>query len=176
MRGNAVSNEAFLMELRQQLDTFSAYAMCDVEVSDALFSVSRARVVDVVVQVEQTAVKLVTVEGRYRDYYADRLVKQFAELTQAVGLLAKKGNPPPSFQGHYVFPKNVHQLPPPKRLVAYKRALRALNEKLAWLSEQCYAVDEGARAPYVAQLAETEYRKQKCIAAIEALEAEMMRR
>ena len=75
------------------------------------------------------------------------------------------------FISPYRPPRNVHSLPKEKRLVEYRKALRALNEKICWLTEKQYQAENRANKEevllYQQQIQETEFRKIKCLIAIE---------
>lgn len=161
----------FTQALQQQLAYFSAFSNTRVEIQSDLFTIKQGNVRDFLIEIERVGVHLASQESAaHSEYYAQRLIKQVDLLKQAVEKQQKNANVPPQFVPHYRFPKNIHNLPPERRLVEYKRALRILNEKLAWLSTQCYTAEGEQREQYVTQLAETEYRKMKCRKAIEELE------
>ncbi|EPY99731.1 primosomal replication protein PriC, partial [Mannheimia haemolytica] len=64
---------------------------------------------------------------------------------------------------------------PNKRLQEYRKALRALNEKISWLVEQnLNTQNEATKQTLQNQITETEYRKMKCLKAIEDLEQELL--
>ena len=104
--------------------------------------------------------------------YAARLLRQFDALKRAVAHI--KPEKQALFQSSYQFPKNIHSLPASKRLNEYRKALRALHEKTSWLIEQdLKTTDARVKRQFENSIQETEYRKQKCIAAIEKLEEEL---
>ncbi|VTR41853.1 Primosomal replication protein N'' [Actinobacillus pleuropneumoniae] len=56
----------------------------------------------------------------------------------------------------------------------YRKALRALNEKISWLLEKSYtATNDAEKNTWQLQIEETEYRKMKCQKAIEELEEKL---
>nr|WP_269318008.1 primosomal replication protein PriC [[Haemophilus] ducreyi] len=65
----------------------------------------------------------------------------------------------------------MQALPPVKRLAEYKKALRALNEKISWLIKMSYT---NGNENIQQQMQETEFRKQKCLKAIDELEEEIL--
>lgn len=161
----------FTQALQQQLAYFSDFSNTPVEIQSDLFTIKRGAVRDFLTEIERVGAHLATQESAaHSEYYAERLIKQVDLLKQAVEKQQKTANSPTQFVSHYRFPKNIHNLPPERRLAEYKKALRILNEKLAWLSTQCYTAEGEQRELFVAQLAETEYRKMKCLKVIEELE------
>lgn len=164
--------EDFLPQFEQQLAQFSPYLDQQVVVFGEFFSQSNHTVRFFVKEIRQTAQQLRQQQNiDYAHFYADRLLKQFDALKKAVDYLAKTTKNRAVFHSSYRFPRNVHSLPKQKRLVEYQKALRALNEKLAWLTETIYAEQSSQkRATLQAELADTEWRKQRCIAAIDELE------
>lgn len=157
--------------LQQKLATFLPYATQTISLSSPVFQLANATVHDFLNEIQETATQLnAQKESEYSEYYAQKLVRQFDALQQAVEKAQKNANTLPQFKSAYRFPKNLHHLPAEKRLPEYRKALRALNEKLAWLSEQIYVVDDEQKPLLVAQIQETEYRKLKCLQAIELLE------
>lgn len=167
----------FLTHIRQKLQLFSHDLLLEIELSSPLFSLKRGKVVQFVEEMEAVA-KLLMVQQQttYVEYYAQRLIQQFDLLAQAVEKQKKLAKFSRPYRSSYRFPRHIHHLPIEKRLIAYQTALRALNEKLAWLSEQSYLAQTNERAKFVMQIEETEYRKQKCLAAIEELEQQALKR
>lgn len=162
---------SFIQAIQQKLDAFLPYSGQYITLSDDCFSQPSGLICDFLVEIRDTAVALSRqTEAEYSAFYAERLVRQFDLLQQAVEKAQKNTNTQPQFKSPYRFPKNLHNLPPEKRLPEYRKALRALNEKLAWLSEQAYLANEEHKVLLVAQIQETEYRKLKCLQAIEELE------
>lgn len=164
----------FISQLDRQFHQFSAVLSVPVDISHPCFTFQHGTVEQFLDEMQQTARHLSTEQhAEYAAYYAEKLVQQFDALKQAVDKAQKSAKMPTQFRSSYRFSKNIHRLSPEKRLVEYKKALRALNEKLAWLSEQSYLAPQTAREQYISLIAETEYRKQRCLAEIEALEAEV---
>lgn len=161
----------FLSQLNQQLSRFSAYSSLTLRLNNEVFPRQAGTVAQFIADIQQTAVKVTSQQHpTYSAYYAEKLVRQFDVLKRALDLHTQ--NPPTAnrFQSSYRFSPNIHHLPDNKRLIEYKKALRALNEKLAWLSEQSYLAPVESRQDYIFLIAETEQRKQRCIAQIELLE------
>ncbi|MBF0784337.1 primosomal replication protein N [Muribacter muris] len=163
--------KTFLDTIEQQFAAFLPYSNYRVSVPEALFERSQGEMREFVAELQETAKRLVQQrDSLYAELYAKRLILQFDALQKALDKLQAADQDKP-FQSSYRFARNIHQLPVEKRLMEYKKALRALNEKLSWLTEQSYQCnDEAQRQDYIAQIQETEYRKQKCLQAIEALE------
>lgn len=110
----------------------------------------------------------------YADFYATKLLRQFDALNHAVFMLEKADlSAREVFTTSFSFPKNIHALPPARRLNEYRKALRALNEKISWLLEKSYAANENEKIMWQQQVEETEYRKMKCQKAIEELEEKL---
>ena len=98
------------------------------------------------------------------------MLEQVDALQKAVKSIQKKSKLA-AFSSNYRFPKNVHTLPVEKRLIEYRKALRILNDKISWLlDKQCHAPNDAERTHYQQQIQETEFRRKKCLAAIERLE------
>ncbi|WP_373818195.1 primosomal replication protein PriC [Glaesserella sp.] len=163
---------SFTAIIERNLDVFTPFLECHIEISHNLFSVKSEKVAFFVAEIKQTYRLLAQqTNSEYAEIYAQKLVKQFDGLKQAVDLLAKSNRAKTDFRSGYHFSKNIHRLPPHKRLIEYNNALRALNEKISWLTEQSIrSEDEQEKRAYLSQMQETEYRKQKCLAAIDELE------
>ncbi|QIW16051.1 hypothetical protein A4G20_06755 [Pasteurellaceae bacterium RH1A] len=165
----------FNQSLSQQLAFFRPYEQETVTTAPQAFNQTRAKVADFIREIQVTAALLSQAEqAELAEFYADKLLRQFKALQQAVEKHQKFANQlkatRPSFQSNFRFPRNIHNLPNDKKLAEYKKALRALNEKISWIMEQNYQASEPDKAFWQEQLQETEYRKFKCLAAIEALE------
>lgn len=161
----------FIQNFRPQLAEFEPFFTRHIQPSSSLFSLQAGTVAQFVAELQQTAQKLVEQsDSHYTEYYANRLIQQFHCLKQELMRLQGVSKDVTQFQSTYRPPKNIHHLPIEKRRVEYQKALRALNEKLAWLTEQCYVADPEQRAQYIALIEETEYRKYKCLNAIQELE------
>lgn len=162
---------AFTQAIQQKIDEFLPYSDQYITLSGESFSQTSGFVCDFLAEIHETATILShQTRADYSEFYAERLVRQFDLLQQAVKKNEKNTKVLPQFKSTYRFPKNLHHLPAEKRLPEYRKALRALNEKLAWLSEQVYSAEETQKALFVTQIEETEYRKLKCLQAIEMLE------
>lgn len=164
--------EQFLQQIEQQLAQFSPFLTQQAVVFGKFFSQEENKVSFFVEEIRQTAQQLRQQQNvDYANFYADRLLKQFDALKKAIIHLQQSQTKRTNFHSSYRFPRNVHSLPKERRLVEYQKALRALNEKLGWLSEAIYAEQrEEQRAILQAQLAETEFRKLRCLAAIDELD------
>lgn len=153
------------------LAVFTPYLDKQAVVLGEFFTKKEGFVAEFVAELRTTALLLNQQnEAEYAEVLADKLLKQFDALQKAVKRLPKKQEKG-RFQSVYQFSRNVHTLPPIKRLNEYRKALRALNDKISWLLEQQYKAEkEAEKLAYQQQIQETEYRKMKCLAAIEELE------
>ena len=98
------------------------------------------------------------------------MLEQVDALQKAVKSIQKKSKLA-AFSSNYRFPRNVHALPVEKRLIEYRKALRILNDKIIWLlDKQYHAPNDAERTHYQQQIQETEFRRKKCLTAIEILE------
>lgn len=159
-------------QIRSYLAQFQPYHSQRVVITQPYFSKAEQSVGEFVGELAQTMRQL---EGEsnpaYAEIYAKKLLDQFNALQQQ---LPKLQQPSVQFQSSYSFSPKIHRLPPAKRLAEYRKALRALNEKISWLSEQLYQTEQAEQQAILhSQLAETEFRKQKCLIAIETLEEEL---
>ncbi|MDH2925507.1 restart primosome assembly protein PriC [Nicoletella semolina] len=161
----------FLQQIEQQLATLLNKKNEVIALQSPYFKQRSATVEQFVAEIRQTAKKLSTQQHtEYAQIYATKLLCQFSTLQNALSHLAVEAKLPNSFRTSFSFSKNIHTLPPAKRLWEYRKALRALNEKLSWLVEQHYRATEPVqKARYLQEITETEYRKQKCLVAIEEL-------
>lgn len=162
----------FTRAIQQQCGIFTPFLAREIEISSDLFVLNKGKVSDFLAELEQTS-QLVSQQSQadYAEFYAQRLVQQFDLLKKAVEKLRQqpKSNLP-TFKSNYRFAKNVKNLPACKRREEYQKALRALNEKISWLIEQSYQCETAQQKAVIqAQIQETEYRKQKCLAAIEEI-------
>lgn len=156
---------------QEKLHVFQPFLAREISFYSPLFKHSQAKVADYVQEIEQTIINLSQqTEIEYIEYYAQRLISQVNSLKNAVDKLPKQAAQVQPFRSSYHFPKHIHRLSKEKRLNEYHKALRALNEKLHWLSEQSYLYPE-KRDFYVGKIQETEYRKMKCLKAIDELES-----
>lgn len=170
-----MQKNVFIAKIKQnlsELGTFSAYY---ISLNSPLFTQQAGLVSHFIEEIETTADHLLDqTEVDYSEFYADKLVKQFDTLYQAVEKI-QYSQEKPQFISSYQFSPNIHRLPPNKRLIEYRQALRALNEKLSWLVEQnLNETSEAIKQSLQNQIAETEYRKMKCLKAIEDLEQELL--
>lgn len=164
----------FLEKIEQNLSQFIPFETEQAVVSGQFFTKNEASVSFFITEIRQTAVQLnqqTTLE--YAEIYAKRLLDQIDALQKAVQKLKKQGSTE-RFYSTYHFSRNVHSLPYKKRIQEYHKALRALNEKISWLlDKQFYAKNEAEVAYYQQQIQETEFRKQRCLTAIEDLDETM---
>lgn len=160
----------FTQEIQQRLTDFSPFLANKIVIDERCFHLKQAMVSEFIQEILQTCTEL---EQQQRvesvAFYTQRLVEQFNCLTKAIETLEKTNTSTAAFHSPYRFPRNIHHLPKERRLLEYKKALRALNEKLSWLTEKSYQCPNEDKPSYLAALQETEYRKQKCLAAIEKL-------
>lgn len=164
----------FLTTLQHQLAQFSPYLTQEITLYSPFFQRSRGSVQQFIDEILLTAHHLTTQSQQdYSDYYADHLIKQFSTLKRHLDRLVQQRNSTSAPYFTHTFPQNVHYLPPKKRLVEYQKALRALNEKLVWLTQQCYQAEKEKKIYFQRMIEETEQRKQKCLWAIQKTEEEM---
>ncbi|WGE49360.1 primosomal replication protein [Actinobacillus equuli subsp. equuli] len=159
--------------VQKQLDIFLPFDEHEVIISENIFSTQKQKVSFFVQEIMQTANKLNKQNSEdYANAYAAKLFHQYEALTQAVKILklTNGNNETLLFQSSFQFPKNIHSLAPTRRLNEYRKALRALNEKISWLVEKRYNASETEKVLFERQIKETEYRKMKCLKAIEDLE------
>lgn len=164
----------FIAQIKANLAEFQPLSHLRITINSDCFSMKEAQINAFITEIEQTAEALVSQqEVLHSEYYADRLLKQFDILTQAINKQTES-NKEAKFHSSFQFSPRVHQLPPEKRLAEYRKALRALNEKISWLIEQNYATEDESRKTLLQnQIAETEHRKMNCLQAIEDLEQEL---
>ncbi|MDO4698377.1 MAG: primosomal replication protein PriC [Pasteurellaceae bacterium] len=165
---------SFTQALNAKLAIFSPYLNHSITVSSTLFCLSQGKVADFVAEIERTGeLAAQQQDSLHVEFYSQRVVQQFDYLKKAIDKLeqTQKQTTPVVYRTSYRFAKSPHNLPPCKRLKEYQKALRALNDKLSWLIEQNYATqDPNHQRHFQLQIQETEYRKQKCLAAIHTLE------
>lgn len=164
----------FVNHIKQNLTTLLPFSNQEITVNSNNFSKQVETVAFFIHEIEETLELLVNQkEVLYSEFYADKLIKQFDTLNQAVKK-NKKNAKTVQFSSSFQFSANIHHLSPNKRLQEYRKALRALNEKISWLVEQNYNQETLAlKQELQNQIAETEYRKMKCLKAIEDLEQEL---
>lgn len=162
---------AFTQAIKEKCNGFSPYLAQNIEISSSVFRISKGRVADFLLEIEQTGEQASRQsQVVYVEFYTERLIRQFDLLQQAVGKLQKKTEDQAVFKSNYKFAKNVANLPIHRRREEYQKALRALNEKMSWLIEQSQNTQDSAKQMALQiKIQETEYRKMKCIQAIEAL-------
>lgn len=160
----------FTYLLAEKLQPLSAFNELHIEANHKLFKLQKGKVAQFIQEIQQTGEVLnAQTNSYYADFYAQRLIQQFNLLKKLITQHSQTTNKPPVFQSNYRFPKNIHNLSPEKRLLEYQKALRLLNEKLTWLMSQAQISDDEQRQYYITQITETEYRKQKCLRAIDKL-------
>lgn len=164
----------FITQFKKKLSDFSPFLEQKITLSSPYFSKKSGKVQFFIAELENTIENLLSQDNAlYVEYYCDKLIKQFDSLNKAIENIpnAKKNV---QFHSSFQFSANVHNLSPTKRLQEYRKALRALNEKISWLMEQNYnEEDEMMSQALQNQITETEYRKSKCLKAIEDLEQEL---
>lgn len=164
----------FVNQVKQSLSTLLPFSNQEIAINSNNFSQQTGTVASFIHEIYKTLDLLVTQEDiLYSEFYADKLIKQFDALNQAVEISQKKAKTA-QFSSSFQFSTNIHRLSPNKRLQEYRKALRALNEKISWLVEQNYNQENLAlKQELQNQITETEYRKMKCLKAIEDLEQEL---
>lgn len=165
----------FVTQMKQDLAELNRYSKQKIFINSAYFSKRDGLVSFFINEIENTVEKLVLQNDiLYIEFYAEKLIKQFGALSQAVEKLKQNAKKDIQFQSSFQFSPNIHRLSPIKRLQEYRKVLRALNEKISWLVEKNYAEkNENLRLELQNQITETEYRKKKCLKAIEDLEQEL---
>lgn len=162
----------FVSQIQTKLAIFSAYAAQKITISSEIFTTTTGTVADFVREIEQTSRLVATqTDPIYLEFHSKRLIEQFDLLKKAVDKLqAKPQQTVPQFKSRYRFAKNIAKLPVYRQREEYQNALRALNEKISWLIEQLHcSTSAEQKAIFQSQIAETEFRKQKCINALEKL-------
>lgn len=163
----------FQQRIAQKCEIFRPLFHCAIHIQSPLFSIKQGKVQDFVEEIKQTS-RLIeqnqTSSETYLNFYTQRLIQQFDLLKKTTDKLQLAQQMPSNFKSGYKFAKNLNKLNAEQRLEEYQKILRALNEKLSWLVEQCYACQDGLKKQQL-QLAiqETEYRKQKCVVEIQKL-------
>ncbi len=173
--GNIISKmKKFTQQIAQKLAVFETFADKQIEISHPCFSLKQGNVEDFIQEILETCRKIEQqAESDLLIFHTQRLVEQFDCLNKAVETQLHVQQTLKPFRSNYRFPKNIHHLPYEKRLDEYQKALRALNEKISWLIEQSQQASDVDRPYYLAQIEETEYRKKKCVDAIEDLSAQI---
>lgn len=161
----------FFTELNRFLDGFSLYSHHYLTIKSPYFHQPRQTVSGFIQEIQETAALLEHSSAEHAEIYSKKLLEQYEALKIAVTRIPKQK---PVFKASVSLSPRIHRLPPDKRLVEYRKALRALNEKISWLTEQQLQTQlANEQKNLTDQLAETEYRKKKCLAAIEELEEKL---
>lgn len=161
----------FLDQLNRHIEAFLPYSSTKITIKSSYFKRNEQPVSGFIQEIQETATILEQSSPEHAEIYAKKLLEQFDALKMAVAHMPKQK---PVFKSSVSLSPNIHRLPPEKRLGEYRKALRALNEKISWLTEQQLQTQLANEQRNLAeQIAETEYRKQKCLAAIEELEEKL---
>ncbi|QLB16398.1 primosomal replication protein N [Mannheimia varigena] len=170
-------NLLFITKIQQTLNELSPFSNRVVTIHSTYFTKKTSLVSAFIEEIKHTVDLLLKQdEIVYTEFYADKLIKQFEALSRAIEQpeIEKKAA---QFSSSYQFSPNIHRLSPIKRLEEYRKALRALNEKISWLVEQNLDETDNIRKFELQnQIAETEYRKMNCAKAIEDLEQQLLLR
>ena len=158
--------QSFIEKFEQSIHPFIPFENEQAVISGHFFTKSEASVAFFIGEIRQTAQRLQQqTEVAYAEIYAKKLLDQIRKTKKVERFISP-----------YRPPRNVHSLPKEKRLVEYRKALRALNEKICWLTEKQYQAENRANKEevllYQQQIQETEFRKVKCLTAIEQLAEE----
>lgn len=160
----------FVQALKEKCELFTPFLQQNIEISSDVFSLSKGCVADFVAEIEKNCEQL-TKQSQpiYAEFYSQRLIRQFDLLRKQVFLLRREStNQRPIFKPNQSFTKNLANLPAYKRREEYQKALRALNDKISWLIEQSHnSINIDQKRFFEGKIQETEYRKMKCIQAIE---------
>lgn len=162
--------QTFIQKIEQTLAEFTPFEGKQAVISGHFFSKSEDKIAFFIEEIRQTALLLQQQnQVEYAEIYAKKLLDQIDALQKAVNKL-KKTNNVERFYSSYSFAQNVHSLPPDKKLPEYRKALRAFNEKISWLFDKQFQAKNEAEALYYQQkIEETEFRKMRCLKAIEDL-------
>lgn len=165
----------FITQIKHNLAKLAPYSEQKITINSSYFSTRMGSVRYFISEIEKTVKNLIQQEDvLYLEFYAEKLIKQFEALNKAIEKSQQKTKKTIQFQSSFQFSPNIHRYSPNKRLQEYRKALRALNEKISWLLEQHYKEErEQRRQELQNQITETEYRKKKCLKAIEDLEQEL---
>ncbi len=160
----------FTEQIQQKLAPFLAFSEQNITISHSYFSFNQGSVAQFIQEILATSQQIeMQRDSHLLAFQTQRLVEQFDCLQKAINTQITHKQRINTFRSNYRFPKNIHRLPYEKRLEEYQKALRALNEKISWLIEQSQQANESDRPYYMSQIEETEYRKKKCLDAIEDL-------
>lgn len=160
----------FTEKIQRQLMPFLTFSVQKIAISQPCFSLHQGNVEQFIQEILVTCQQIeAQTDSQLLAFQTQRLVEQFDCLQKAIETQITHKQSIKTFRSNYRFPKNIHRLPYEKRLEEYQKALRALNEKISWLIEQSQQASDVDRRYYLAQIEETEYRKKKCVDAIEDL-------
>nr|WP_314741950.1 primosomal replication protein PriC [uncultured Haemophilus sp.] len=161
---------AFIQKIEQTLAEFTPFEGEQAVILGHFFTKNEEKIAFFIEEIRQTALLLQQqTQVEYAEIYAKKLLDQIDALQKAVNKLKKTKNVE-KFYSSYSFANNVHSLPPKKRLPEYRKALRAFNEKISWLLDKQYQAKNETEAIYYQKLVEeTEFRKMRCLKAIEDL-------
>lgn len=160
----------FSQAIKIQCELFTPFLEHHIEISSDIFILSKGRIADFVAEIEKNCEQLSKQsQPIYAEFYSQRLIRQFDLLRKQVAKLRQKtSHQRPVFKSNQSFAKNIANLPAYKRREEYQKALRALNDKISWLIEQSYnSTNIEQKHFFEGKIQETEYRKMKCIQAIE---------
>lgn len=157
----------FTQTIQQKLAQFTPFLQQRLTLSHHCFKLTQGQVADFVKEMMDTCAEIEKqTQQESLLFYSQRLVEQFDCLNNAIGKLNQQEK---AYISSYHFPANIHTLPKEKRVIEYQKALRALNEKISWLIEKSYQCSDEQKVFYINLIQETEYRRQKCLHAIEQL-------
>lgn len=165
----------FLAQVKQNLTELASFSEQKITINSSFFTKQSGLVSFFISEIEKTAEQLLNQKDiEYSEFYAEKLIRQFDALNRAVKKIQEQKKRL-QFNSSFQFSPKIHSLSPHKRLQEYRKALRALNEKISWLMEKNYNEEnETLKQNLQTQIVETEYRKKKCIQAIEDLEQELL--
>lgn len=165
---------SFLSSIQHQLSSFMPFASHKVRLDARFFGEDEMYVKDAIKVIELTASQLASQQNlHYAEIYSERLYQQFASLQQAISRLRHHTQTQSRafFRSDIRIPKRLQHLPRAKQIPEYQKILRALNDKLSWLSERAYYAESTEEKAVIAQqIQETEARKQRCIARLDHLQ------
>lgn len=165
----------FIAQIKHNLAELSHYSEQKIAINSSYFPTRVGLVSSFIIEIEKTVENLAKQEDvLYLEFYAEKLIKQFEALNKAIEKSQQKTKTAIQFRSSFQFSPNIHHYSPDKRLQEYRKALRALNEKISWLQEQYYREkNEQLRQELQNQITTTELRKKKCLKAIEDSEQEL---
>lgn len=170
-----MQKQLFISQIRQNIAKLQPFSEQLVTIDESCFSHKSGSIRFFLSEIEQTLDSLIHQEDiLYIEFYADKLIKQFDALNKAIIKHQKNSKKALQFHSSFQFSANIHRLSPAKRLEEYRKALRALNEKISWLIAQLHKTElENLKQELQNSITETEYRKIKCLKAIEELEQQL---